>query len=161
MVNYKDWDYKELGFNSEKEMRESITRVTKRLNNPKTEIELEVENRNELVSHLKANNNQLDTARLREEARLQELDAIVQNRILYERAEAKRKAEQEEMQKMFAGMAKTIQAEKEKEAQKELDAEIKKAEVELQSKVFSKYSGVKTDHQKQLDDAYNKLLSNI
>lgn len=157
---FRDWDYEAMGFRSEQELKESYERVMKRLNNPKSEIELEVERYNELQAELEANNNLLDTTELMEGARLQELDRIVENRIIRQMEEEKRKAEQEEVQKIFSGLAEKIQAEKEAEAQREFKKENQKLSDELQDKIYGKH-GVKTERQKQLDEAYSNLLNNL
>lgn len=154
---YRDWDYEAMGFKSEQELKESYHRVMERLNNPKSEAELEIERMNELKAELEANNNQLDTAKLREKARLQELDMIVHNKIIYQMEQEKAKAEQEEMQKLFSGLAEKIREEREAEAEREFKKESQKLSDELQDKIFGKH-GVKTERQKQLDEAYGKLL---
>lgn len=157
---YRDWDYEAMGFRSEQELKESYERVMKRLNNPKSEIELEIERYNEMKAELEANNNLLDTTELMEGARLQELDRIVENRIIRQMEEEKRKAEQEEVQKIFSGLAEKIQAEKEAEAQREFKKESQKLSDELQKTIYGKH-GVKTERQKQLDEAYSNLLNNL
>lgn len=154
---FRDWDYESMGFRSEQELKESYERVMKRLNNPKSEIELEIERYNEMKAELEANNNLLDTTKLMEGARLQELDRIVENRIISQLEEEKRKAEQEEMQKLFRGLAEKIREEKEAEAEREFEKERQKLSDELQDKIYGKH-GVKTERQKQLDEAYSKLL---
>ena len=154
---FRDWDYEAMGFRSEQELKESYERVMERLNNPKSEAELEIERMNEFKAELEANNNRIDTASLREKARLAELDRIVENRIIRQLQEEKRKAEQEEVQKLFSGLAEKIQAEKEAEAQREFKKENQKLSDELQDKIYGKH-GVKTERQKQLDEAYSKLL---
>lgn len=159
MTNLKDWDYIEMGFNSEDEMKASYERVTEQMNNPKNDIELEVERRNELVDELKANNNQLDTAKLREDARQSGLDIKVHNRILYDKEQAKQRAKQEEMQDLFKAAGDSIASENEAKAQKEMQKAKEKAEAELQKEIHSKH-GVKTDKEKQLDEAYSNLLGN-
>lgn len=159
MTNLKDWNYIEMGFNSEEEMKASYDRVTEKMNNPKNDIELEVERRNELVADLKANNNQLDTAKLREDARQSDLDIKVHNRILYDKEQAKLQAKQEEMQSFLKEAGESIAAENEAKAQKEMQEAKEKSEVELQKEIHSKH-GVKTDKEKQLDDAYSKMLGN-
>lgn len=154
---FRDWDYEAMGFRSEQELKESYDRVMKRLNNPKSEIESEIERYNEFQAELETNNNQLDTAKLREKARLQELDRIVENKIIRQLQEEKRKAEQEEIQKLFSGLAEKIREEREAEAQREFKKESQKLSDELQDKIYGKH-GVKTERQKQLDEAYGKLL---
>src|SRR5690625_4883231 len=160
MINYKDWNYQEMGFKNEQELKESYNRVMERLNNPKSETELEIERMNELKAELKANNNQLDTAKLREEARLQELDITVHNRIIYEREQKKRKEEQEKMSKFLSEVGESIKAEKEAEAARELQKEKERLEAELQKTIYSTH-GVKTDKEKQRDEALSKLLKNL
>src|SRR5690625_3142553 len=157
MTKLKDWNYIEMGFKSEEKMKASYERVTERMNNPKSDIELEVERRNELVAELKANNNQLDTAKLREDARQSDLDIRVHNRILYDKEQAKLQAEQEEMQSFLKEAGESIAAENEAKAQKEMQKAKEKAEAKLQKEIHSKH-GVKTDKEKQLDEAYSKLL---
>lgn len=154
---FRDWDYEAMGFRSEQELKESYERVMKRLNNPKSEIELEIERYNEMKAELEANNNLLDTTELMEGARLQELDRIVENRIIRQLEEEKRKAEQEEIQKLFGGLAEKVREEKEAEAEREFEKERQKLSDELQDKIYGKH-GVKTERQKQLDEAYSKLL---
>lgn len=154
---FRDWDYEAMGFRSEQELKESYERVMKRLNNPKSEIESEIERYNEFQAELETNNNQLDTAKLREKARLQELDRIVENKIIRQLQEEKRKAEQEEIQKLFSGLAEKVREEKEAEAEREFEKERQKLSDELQDKIYGKH-GVKTERQKQLDEAYSKLL---
>lgn len=153
MTKY-NWNYEELGFKSEAEMKESIARVERRMK--MDSLELEIERRKEAQSTINDRGG-IDFIALNEGARLEELDQVVHNRILYEREQAKLQAEQEEMQKLLSAAADNITAEKEAEAQREMQKEKEKAEAKLQQEIYSK-QGVKTDKEKQLDEAYSKLL---
>lgn len=156
-TSYKDWNYQEMGFNSQEELKESYDRVKERMNNPKNDIERAVENRNELQAELNANNNVLDTQKLREDVRKSNLDIKVHNHILYERERSKQRAKQEEMEDLFKSTAESITAENEAKAEKEMKKAREKAEAELQKDIHSKHN-VKTDKEKSLDDAYSKML---
>lgn len=154
MTNFKDWDYKEMGFRSEAEMRESIARVERRMK--MSDVEVEIEKRREANSTID-DRGRINLEALNEGARLEGLDRVVHDRILYEKEQAKRKAEQEEMQSLLTALADHITADNEAKAQREIQKEKEKVEAELQQKIYSKH-GVKTDKEKQLDEAYSKLL---
>ena|SRR5690625_7670899 len=100
MIDTKDWNYKEMGFNSVEEMNESIERVKEQLNNPKSDIQQEIERRNEMKAELKANNNRLDTNKIREDVHKQDQDIKVHNRILYDQEQARLQVEREAMQEL-------------------------------------------------------------
>lgn len=156
MTEY-NWNYEALGFNSETEMRESIARVTEQMNNPKTEIEAGVDRRAQLQAELKANNNVLDTVKLREDARLSNLDIVVHNQILHEQEQAKLQAEQAEMQDLMSGLAEQIQTDNKVDAETEFNKRKEKADAELQKEIYDKH-GVKTDKEQAIDDAFNNML---
>ena len=145
-----------MGFNSEAEMKASIARVERRMK--MDSLELEIERRKEAQSGIDDRWG-IDFTALNERSRLQELDRAVHQRILHDKAEAKRQAEQEEMQKLLSAAADNVTAEKEATAQREMQKEKEKLEADLQKEIYSKH-GVKTDKEKQLDEAYSKLLGN-
>lgn len=157
MTNFKDWDYKEMGFRSEAEMWESIARVERRMK--MSDVEVEIEKRREANSMID-DRGRINLEALNEGARLEGLDRVVHDRILYEKEQSKRKAEQEEMQSLLTALADDITADNEAKAQREMQKEKEKAEAELQQEIYSKH-GVKTDKEKQLDEVYSKLLGSL
>lgn len=163
MVNFKNWDYKEMGFRSEEEMWESINRVTEQLKNPKSRAEKQMENRAKFEAIL-GENNRIDLnelfEKLEEGAKLESLDDKVRYRIFYEEEQAKIQAKREEMQSLFKALADDITAEKESKAQREMQKEKERLEAELENEIYSKYT-VKTDKEKQIDEALGELLSNL
>lgn len=156
MTNY-NWNYEELGFKSEAEMKESIARVERRMK--MSDVEREIERRREAQSTID-DRGRINLEALNEGARLEALDRVVHDRILYEKEQAKRKAEQEEMQSLFTALADHITADNEAKAQREMQKEKEKAEAELENEIYSKYN-VKTDNEKQIDEALGELLSNL
>lgn len=157
MTKYKDWNYKEMGFNSEKEMNESIARVERRMK--MDSLELEIEKRSEANKSLDREGN-INFALLNEGARLEELDRAVHNRILHDNAEAKAQAEREEWQSLFKAAGDSVAAENEAKAQREMQKEKEKAEAELQQEIYSKH-GVKTDKEKERDEALGGMLESL
>lgn len=157
MTKFKDWNYKEMGFNSESEMKESIARVERRMK--MDSLELEIERRKEAQSGIDDRGG-IDFTALNEGARLQELDRAVHQRILHNKAEAKAQAEREEWQSLFKAAGDSIAAEKEAEAQREMQKEKEIAEAELQQEIYSKH-GVKTDEQLAEDEAYSNMLESL
>lgn len=159
MTKY-NWNYQEMGFNSETEMKASIARVTEELNNPKSRAEIIRKNRDEFEAIL-GENNRIDfselVSKLEAGAKIDSLDDKVRYRILYEQEQAKIQAKREEMQNLLGSLNESIVAENEANAQRELQEEKERLEAELQSKIYSKHN-VKTDKEKQRDEALSKLL---
>lgn len=155
MTNYKNWDYKTLGFNSEAEMKDSIARVERKMKMTRDELV-----REEMKEGFARRDAAFSFEAMNEGARLEGLDRKVHQRIRDEQEQAKIQAEREEMQKFMNALAEHTTAENEAKAQKEMQEEKERLEAELQKEIYSKH-GVKTDKEKQLDDAYSKLLGNL
>ena len=153
MTKY-NFNYEELGFNSEEELQESIARVERRKN--KSEVEEEIEHLNDRTIDSKGN---IDFEALNAGARLEHLDRLVQSKMYEAQQEAKRQAEQAKIQGFISGLSEHVDKEKKEKAQIELEKAKQKADAELQKEIFEKH-GVKTDKQQALDDAYSKLLNN-
>lgn len=153
MTKY-NFNYEELGFNSEKELQESIARVERRKN--MSEVEEEIEHLNNRTIDSKGN---IDFEALNAGARLEHLDRLVQSKMYEAQQEAIRQAEQAKIQGLISGLSEHVDKEKKEKAQIELEKAKQKADAELQKEIFEKH-GVKTDKQQALDDAYSKLLNN-
>ena len=153
MTKY-NFNYEELGFNSEKELQESIARVERRKN--MSEVEEEIEYLNNRTIDSKGN---IDFEAMNAGARLEHLDRLVQSKMYEAQQEARLQAEQEQIQGLMSGLSKQIDTDKKTKAQRELQEAKEKADAELQKEIFEKH-GVKTDKQQALDDAYSKLLNN-
>ena len=151
MTKYNNWNYEELGFRSELEMKESIARVERRMK--MGDVERESERRREAQSTI-------DFTALNEGARLERLDQVVQSRIAYDQEQAKLQAEQEEIQELMNAFSEHIQLENEAKAQKELQKEKQKLEADLQKEIYSKHN-VKTDKEKERDEALSSLLDSL
>ncbi|MDU5081994.1 hypothetical protein [uncultured Tissierella sp.] len=153
-----NWNYEELGFRSQKEMEESIERVKAAKANPKNDLELRAENRAKFEST--SENGGIDFKGLEEGARLSELDRVVASKLYWEKKEAKRKAEQEEISKLMGAVADNNEAEKEAEAQREFKKQKAKAEEKLQKEIYSKHN-VKTDKEIEEEEAYKGMLKGL
>lgn len=154
MTKY-NWNYEELGFKSEQEMNESIARVERKMKMTRDELV-----REEMKEGFARGRTEFSFAAMEEGARLEELDRVVRNRIMYEKEQAKIQAEREETQRLFNKLAESIREENEANAQRELQEEKERLEAELQSKIYSKHN-VKTDKEKQRDEALSSLLDSL
>ena len=152
MTKY-NWDYEALGFKSENEMKESIDRVERKMK--MDPLELEIEQRSKASTTI--NNGGIDFTAMNEGARLEELDRLVHNRIIHDKEQAKAQAEQEKWQNLFKAAGDSVAAENEAKAQRELQKKKEELESDLQKEVYSKHR-VKTDKEKELNNAYSKLL---
>lgn len=155
MIN---WNYEELGFRSQKEMEESIERVKEAIANPKNELEKRAANKAKFDAMNK--NRGIDFKALEEGARLAELDRVVARKLLWEKEEAQRQAEQDEWNKLMRAAADNITSDNEKKAKRELAEQKAKAEKELEKQIYSKH-GVKTEKQLKEEAAYKSLLEGL
>lgn len=154
MTKY-NWNYEELGFKSESEMKESIARVQRKLSMTSDELA-----REEIKEGYARARNKFSFAGMEEGARLEKLDRTVRDRILHEREQAKIQAKREEMDKLMNAFSDHVQEENEAKAQQEYEEQKAKAEEKLQKEIYSKH-GVKTDKEKQQDEALGKLLDSL
>lgn len=155
MSKYNHWNYKELGFNSESEMNDSITRVQRKMKM----------NRDELVRAKKkeafARREQAFSFEAMEEGvRLERLDSKVFQLIRDEQHQAKMKAEQEESRKFMKAFNEHIKEDNERKAQQEYEEQKEQAEVELQKEIYSKHN-VKTEEEQKRDEGLKGLLTNV
>lgn len=156
MTNY-NFNYEELGFRNEQELKDSIIRVERRMK--QSDNENEIERSATLNSELDEQGN-INFTSLHEGARLEKLDRVVQNHILHEQEQAKIRAEQEELKGIFNAAAASVTEENEAKAQKEMQKEKEKFESEMQSKVYNKHN-LKTDKERELDEALEQMLDNL
>ena len=154
MTKY-NFNYEELGFESEEELQESIARVERRKN--MSEVEEEIEYLNNRTIDSKGN---IDFEALNAGARLEHLDQVVQSKMYEAQQEAKRQAEQAKMQGLISGLSEHVDKEKKAKAQRELQEAKEKADAELQKEVFEKH-GVKTDKQQADDEALRSMLKDL
>ncbi|MBG9989018.1 hypothetical protein HZY88_08525 [Aerococcaceae bacterium DSM 111176] len=154
MTKY-NFNYEELGFESEEELQESIARVERRKN--MSEVEEEIESLNTRTIDSKGN---IDFEAMNAGARLEYLDRLVQSKMYEAQQEAKRQAEQAKMQGLMSGLSEHVDKEKKEKAQRELDKAKQKADAELQKEIFEKH-GVKTDKQQADDEALRSMLKDL
>ena len=154
MTKY-NWNYQEMGFNSESEMNASIKRAEHKLNLSRSELV-----REEMQEGFARARKEFSIAEMEEGARLEGLDQKVLSRISDERQQAKLQAKQEESQRLMNAFSEHIQSENEAKAQKELQKEKEKLEAELQKEIYSRHN-VKTDKQKERDEALSSLLDSL
>ena len=150
----KDWDYKELGFDSQKEMEESIARVKEARANPKNILQTEAENR----AKYDAMNGQLDYNILEDGARLAKLDRIVSSKLDFEEREAQVNAEQEKFNSFMERIAKRIEDEDKAKADQEIAKLKAQKEKEIEAEIFNKY-GIKNET--ETDKLYKSLLNEL
>lgn len=153
-----NWNYEELGFRSQKEMEESIERVKAELANPRNDLELRASNKAKFEAMNK--NSGIDFKGLEEGARLAELDRVVASKLHWEKEEAYRKAEQDEINSLMRAAADNITSDNEKKAKRELAEQKSKADEELEKQIYSKHN-VKTDKQLKEEAAYKSLLGGL
>lgn len=153
-----NWNYEELGFRSQKEMEESIERVKEAIANPKNELEKRAANKAKFDAMNK--NRGIDFKALEEGARLERLDRVVANKLRWEKEEAYRQAEQDELNKLMRAVADSLTAENEKKAKREIAEQKAKADAELEKQIYSKH-GVKTEKQLKEEAAYKSLLGGL
>ena len=154
MTKY-NFNYEELGFESEEELRESIARVERRKS--MSEVEEEIEYLNNRTIDSKGN---IDFEAMNAGARLEHLDQVVQSKMHEAREQARLQAEQEQIQGLMSGLSKQIDTDKEANAQRELQKAKEKADAELQKEIFEKH-GVKTDKQQADDESLRSLLKDL
>lgn len=153
-----NWDYEALGFRSEKEMEESISRVKAAQKNPKNDLELRAANKAKFDAMNK--NGGIDLKGLEDGARLAELDRVVASKLHWEKQEAKLAKEQEELNKLLTAAAETIAKDNEAAAKAEFEKLKAKQEAELEKQIYSKH-GAKTEKQIEEEAAYKSLLGGL
>ncbi|MBG9987879.1 hypothetical protein HZY88_02680 [Aerococcaceae bacterium DSM 111176] len=146
-----NWNYEELGFNSEAEMQASITRVKRKQN--MNDIEIRMEN---LKDGSISKSGGINFDALKDGARLADLDRKVHNKLVADRELKRVQAEQEKMQRLMSGLSESIEKDNRAKAEKEFADEKAKLESELQKEVYSKH-GVITD----AEAIQRKSLSNL
>ena len=154
MTKY-NFNYEELGFNSEEEIQESIARVERRKN--MSEVEEEIEYLNNRTIDSKGN---IDFEAMNAGARLEYLDRLVQSKMHEAREQARLQAEQEQIQGLMSGLSEQIDTEKKANAQRELQKAKEKADAELQKEIYSKHH-VKTDEEEAKDNSYRSMLKDL
>lgn len=156
MTKY-NWNYEELGFNSEAEMHESIIRVERRMK--QSDYENEIERMKKSQSNINTQGG-VNLEAIWAGAKLEELDRVVHNQILLDKEQAKRKAEQEEMQALMSRLAERTDKEKKEEAEREFRKQKEKLNEELQKEIFEKHN-VKTDEEQVSEDALKTMLGKL
>ena len=146
-----NWNYEELGFNSEAEMQASIARVKRKQN--MNDIEIRMEN---LHDGTISKSGAINFAALREGERLSDLDIKVHNKLIADRELKRQRAEQEKMQRLISGLSDSVEKDNRAKAEKEFADQKAKLESELQKEVYSKH-GVITD----AEAIQRKSLSNL
>lgn len=157
MTNYTNWNYQDMGFKSETEMKESIARVERQMKMDRAQLKAE--------KRAKARDSfdergGIDFDSLNEGARKERLDRQVHSRITDEQEQAKRQARQEEMQELFSALGDSIKEDNRSKAEKEFKHEKEKMESDLQKKIYSKHN-VDTDKEERLNEGYRKMLKDI
>lgn len=153
MTKY-NWNYEELGFESEAEMKESIARVERRMK--QGDVEAEIERLKEAQSTIDTHGN-INLEAMKAGARQEELDRAVYNQILHDREQAKIQAEQEDIQGIMSGLSKELETDKQEQAKREYEKQKAKADAELQEEIYSKHN-VKTDEEQARDEALKNTL---
>ena len=153
-----NWNYKELGFRSQKEMEESIERVKAANANPKNELEARAENRARFDSI--SENGGIDFKGLEEGARLAELDRVVASKLHWEKEEAKKKAEQEKLDKLLKAASGSLIDEKRAKAERKIKEEEEKLQKELDQKIKNQY-GLDSKEEIKRNEAYKAMLDGL
>lgn len=150
------WNYKELGFRSQREMEESIERVKAAKANPKNDLELGAENRAKFDATSKDGG--IDFKGLEEGARLAELDRVVAGKLYREKERAIQEAEDKKLTDLLTKANEKIAQEKKLKADREIAEAKAKAEQEIEAELYKK-NGVRVET--KTDKAYKSLLSNL
>lgn len=134
MTTYK-WNYEELGFNSEAEMRDSIARVQRKKNMSDTEIGMENKNDGSISS-----SGGVNFAVLKEGARLNGLDRVVHNKLIADRELERTQAEQKKMKELLSGLSDRVEKDNRAKAEKDFADQKAKLEAELQKEIYGKHN---------------------
>lgn len=134
MKTYK-WNYEELGFNSEAEMRDSIARVQRKKN--MSDIEIGMENKKD-GSISKSGG--VNFAAMRDGARLDDLDRVVHNKLIADRELERTQAEQKKVKELLSGLSDSVEKDNRAKAEKEFADQKAKLEAELQKEIYDKHS---------------------
>lgn len=153
-----NWNYEQLGFRSQKEMEESIERVKAAKANPINDLEERAINKAKFDEMNKDGG--IDFKELEEASRLADLDRVVANKLHWEREAEKQKEAQGEIDKLMKAAADKSKVDKETEAQREFEKQKAKAEKELKKQIYTKH-GVKTEKQLKEEAAYKSLLGGL
>ena len=146
-------DWKEIGFNSEEEMKASIERVQRARRNPPSPIQQRVDNMNRTQANVDEWG-RLDINAIAEGARLEELDKVVASRLYQEEQRAKEQKRTDAINDLLKKAAAATKAENEAKAQAAIDKEKAEAIKAIEEK-HKKENGVYMD---PLTDAYRALL---
>ncbi|WFF72998.1 hypothetical protein [Proteiniclasticum sp. QWL-01] len=146
-------DWKEIGFNSEEEMKASIERVQRARRNPPSPIQQGLDNKSRLQENMDEHG-RLDLNAISEGARLEELDKVVASRLYQDEQRAKEQKRTDAINDLLKKVAAATKAENEAKAQAAIDKEKAEAIKAIEEK-HKKENGVFVD---PLDDAYRALL---
>ena len=134
-----NWNYEELGFNSEAEMKSSIARVQRKKN--MNDIEFRMEN---LKDGTISKSGGINFDALKDGARLADLDRKVHNKLVADRELKRVQAEQKKMQNLMSGLSDSVEKDNRAKAEKEFADQKAKLEAELQKEIYDQH-GVITD----------------
>lgn len=152
-----NWNYKELGFDSEEEMKASIKKAERKLDMNATELmQAEHKERQERA------NKGFSFEGIDEGVRKERLDDEVLYRLRAERDREMAIKKQQETQAIFDGIGQAIKKQKENEAKQEFEERKAKAEAELRAELNIKHNvNMQTEEERQRDESLKDMLKNL
>ena len=157
MTKYNNWNYEEMGFRNESEMKDSIKRAEHKLSLTRDELI-----REEHKERFRRADTPFNFNAVEEGARLEALDDKVFHRIKHEREQEILLKEQQERQDMLNSIGELMQKEKEKEAQREYERQKEEAEAKLREELNAKHNvNIQTEEEKERDDSLRSMLDSL
>ena len=147
-----EWDYKDLGFDSQEEMEASIARVREAKLNPKSALADRVANAEKYRAHINEFGG-IDFEKLKEGAREEALDKAVMRKLYFEEQERNVQKRADEVNELLKKAAESSAIDKQKAAEKKLKEETEKTASEIKARVSKEYN--------LEDEAQNNLYRNL
>lgn len=150
-----EWDYKELGFNSQEEMEASLARVREAKLNPKSDLAERAANAEKYRAHINEFGG-IDFEKLNEAARVQALDEKVMRKLHWEEQDRKAQKRADEINELLKKAGESSAIDRQKAAEKKIQEETEKASDDIKARVNKEFALEDSDR-----SAYKNLLKGL
>ncbi len=150
-----EWDFKELGFNSQEEMEASIARAREAKLNPKSDLAEQAANAEKYRAHINEFGG-INFEKLKEGAREEALDKAVMRKLYFEEQERKIQKRAGEINELLKKAGESSAIDKQKAAEKKIQEETEKASADIKARVNKEFALEDRDR-----SAYSNLLKGL
>lgn len=154
-----EWDYRDLGFNSQEEMEASIAKAREAKLNPKSGLEEQAANAEKYRAHINEYGG-IELEKLKEGARVQALDEKVMRKLHWEEQDRKAQKRADEINELLKKAGESSAIDRQKAAEKKIQEETEKAEAEIRARHL-KEQGLNSDGEIKTNNYYASLLRGL